>query len=254
MDLKECYDRRYLTGYRDSLYGYEIARWKAIEHFIEKILKLNKIKTVLDYGCGSGLHVNLWKKVFPFAEIYFCDISFVALEKLVKKYPEFKLKCVEVKEDRAPFNNDFFDVIVSIGVMEHVEDLNNYLRDIYRLLKPGGIFIWSTPCANRFSIEYVYSKLTNNIERTDGGYRRWKWEDIGHLRRLKSNEIKSKLQNIGFGNIGFRYRAHLFSFMCTYLFIGPLRKIGERLMLLDYYLFRKLPNGASMIGYAIKGD
>ena len=62
---KDIYDSRYLTDYRESLSGYEFARWSALDHFIRKILKLNNIKTVLDYGSGSGLHIDLWKKVFP---------------------------------------------------------------------------------------------------------------------------------------------------------------------------------------------
>ena len=251
MDKQEdIYDERYLKGYRESLSGYEFARWIALDHFIRKILKLSDIKTVLDYGSGSGLHVDLWRKVFPLSDLYFCDISSVALEKLISKYPEFKFKCGEVKENRAAFENDFFDVVVSIEVMEHVKNLNDYLNDIYRLLKPGGVFIWTAPCANRFSIEYMYNKLSNQVEETSEGYRKWKWEDITHLRRLKSNEIKNKLQEIGFNNVGFRFRAHLFSFVCTRLFRGPLRKLGERMMFLDYYLFSRLPNGASMIGVA----
>ena len=48
-----------------------------------------------------------------------------------------------------------FNIITSIEVMEHVEDLTAYVKDIYRLLKPGGIFIWTTPCANKYSIEYL---------------------------------------------------------------------------------------------------
>ena len=251
-EQKDVYNRRYLNGYREKIRGYEFARWRTLDHLIRKILQLNSAKTVVDYGCGSGLHVNLWRKVFPLADLYFCDISPVALEKLINKYPEFKLKCAEVKEKRAPFNNDFFDVVVSIEVMEHVENLNDYLNDVYRLLKPEGIFIWTTPCANRFSIEHIFNILTNQIEKTSEGYRRWKWEEPTHLRRLKSNEIRNKLQEIGFNNIGFRFRGHLFSFVCTKLFKGPLEILGERIMLLDYSLFRKLPNGASMIGFAEK--
>lgn len=250
-DIKKYYDRRYLSSYRESLSGYEFARWTALDHFIRKTLKLNNVQTVLDYGGGSGLHVDLWKKVFPTADLYFCDISSVALEKLISKNPEFEFNCKEVKENRASFDNDFFDVVISIEVMEHVENLNDYLNDIYRLLKPGGIFIWTTPCANCFSIEHIYSVLTKQIEKTSNGYRKWKWESQSHLRRLKSTEIKNKLLEIGFNNIKFRFRAHFFSFVCTRWFRGPLRELGEKMMLLDYSLFRKFPNGASMIGSAI---
>ena len=158
----------------------------------------------------------------------------------------------EVKENRAPFKDKKFDIILSIEVMEHVSDLNAYLRDIHRLLKKGGIFIWTTPCANPFSIEYLYYKISNQIEKTNEGFRRWKLEDSTHIRRLKSNEVKSKLKKVGFERIGFKFRAHFFSFICSTFFRGFLRKIGEKLMLLDYSLFRSFPNGASMMGCAIK--
>ncbi len=248
-ELKDVYNKRYLNNYREGLSGYEFARWNALDHFIRKIQKLNNIKKVLDYGSGSGLHVNLWKTVFPLADLYFCDISPVALEKLVSKYPEFKSKCVEIKENRAPFEQDLFDVVVSIEVMEHVKNLENYLNDIYGLLNPGGVFIWTTPCANRFSIEHIFNVFSGQIEETGEGYRRWKWEDPTHLRRLKSNEIKIKMQEIGFADIEFRFRAHFFSFVCS-RWLKKQMRIAERMMLLDYLLFRKFPNGASMIGSA----
>ena len=130
--IKEIYNKRYLSGYRETLSGYEIARWSALDHFIRKVLKMDNIRRVLDYGSGGGLHVDLWKKVFPLADLYFCDISLASLEKLARKYPEFKSKCAEVKNNRAPFDNDFFDVIVSIEVLEHVQNLQDYLNDIFR--------------------------------------------------------------------------------------------------------------------------
>jgi len=246
------YDKRYSAGYREDLSGYEFARWRALDHFIRKILRLKNVKTALDYGCGNGLYVDLWKKVFPSGDLHFCDVSSVALEQLVSKYPEFKSKCAEVKQNKAPFNNNFFDVIISVEVIEHVENLNEYLNDVHRLLKQGGFFIFTTPCANRFSIEHILTTLTRQIEKTKEGFIRWKWEDPAHLRRLKSNEINNILKEIGFDRIEFRFRSHFFSFFCTYLFRGPLKGLGEQIMLLDYSLFRNLPNGASMIGFAKK--
>ncbi|MFX0138286.1 MAG: class I SAM-dependent methyltransferase, partial [Candidatus Hodarchaeota archaeon] len=247
-NLRKLYDNYYFRGYRKDLIAYEIARFKALEHFISKILKLSNVSKLLDYGSGSGLHVGLWKKLFPNTSLYFCDISQVALDNLIKKYPVFKDTCKLIKNGRAAFEDNFADIIVSIEVMEHVADLNEYLNDIHRLLKPGGIFIWTTPCANYFSIEQLYGFFTHQIIKTDEGYRRWRWEDPTHIRRLKSDEIKKLLMNMGFDGIRLMFRAHFFSFICVNFFQSFLRKIGERIMLLDYILFRYFPNGASMIG------
>jgi len=184
--------------------------------------------------------------------LYCCDISSVALKELTKNYPELSEHTRLIDNNKAPFKDELFDLVLSIEVMEHVENLNSYINDICRLLKHGGCFIWTTPCGNLFSIEYIFNLMTDQIEKTKEGYRRWKWEDPTHIRRFKSNEIKSLLIKSGYDKVIIRYRFHFFSFFCSRFFKNRLQKFGERLMLLDYYLFRILPNGASMIGLAIK--
>jgi ubiquinone/menaquinone biosynthesis C-methylase UbiE len=252
ISTKSIYDQRYAGDYREQLSGYEIARWEALEHFISRVLALNSAKKILDYGAGSGLHAALWEEVFPEAELNFCDISSVAMEKFKAKYPRYAERYCLIRDERADFSDNMFDVVVSIEVMEHVQNLISYLQDIHRLLKPGGRFVWTTPCGNLFSIEQVFGALTRKIEPTKEGYRRWKWEEPSHLRRLKSREIGELLQRNGFDDVQFRFRAHFFSFVCTYLPTRKLKWLRERLMTLDYRLFRRFPNAASMVGSARK--
>ncbi|MGM0608820.1 MAG: methyltransferase domain-containing protein [Candidatus Muiribacteriota bacterium] len=252
MSLKEFYNNRYSKDYREKLNGYEIARWEALFDVIKKYVKEPGNKKVLDYGCGSGLYVDLWKLFFNDENLVFCDISSKALGILSQKYPEFKEKVSEIQKDKTLFDDNSIDLIVSIEVIEHVESFEKYIKEIYRILKPGGIFIWTTPCANILSVEHIYNIFTDNIEKTEEGYRRWKWEDKGHLRRFKSKEIKKLLNKKGFNKVNFRYRAHFFSFLCTRYLMKKHKKLAEKLMLLDYKLFRVFPNAASMIGIAIK--
>jgi SAM-dependent methyltransferase len=252
MSLSSIYDKRYAVGYRGELSGYEVARWAALQHFISKVVKPAQVNTVLDYGAGSGLHVGLWEKLFPAARLSFCDISSVARQQFEKKYPDHVGGYQLIDELQPQSFNNSFDMIVSVEVMEHVEDLSGYLRDIYRLLKPGGYFVWTTPCANRFSIEYIVSLALGKIEQTPEGYRRWTWEDPTHLRRLRSNEAAKCLEHVGFQGVQFRFRSHLFSFLCTCIPSKRAMRFREYLMKLDYSLFRRLPNGASMIGLGQK--
>ncbi|MFZ6664546.1 class I SAM-dependent methyltransferase [Peijinzhouia sedimentorum] len=252
-NLEDVYNEKYKQGYRTALTGYEYARWEALRDFIKINIKSTPL-AVLDYGAGSGLHVKLWKQLFPTSKLFFADISEVAINQLISTFPEVKGQTCIIKQNITDFTNNSFDVIVSIEVMEHVDDLDGYLSEIKRILKPGGKFIWTTPCANRLSVEHIYSYSKGQIDKTDEGYRRWHWEEPTHLRRLRSIEIKSLLQKKGFSKVKFRFRAHFFSFVCTKLVekrILP-RKISNRLMKLDYRLFRRLPNAASMIGCATK--
>jgi len=259
--FSDIYDERYRGAYREHLCGYEIARWEALEHFIMRVLPISDARMVLDYGAGSGLHVGLWEKVFPESMLHFCDISPVAKEKFAAKFPQRADSYHLVRKNRTDFADKSFDVIASVEVMEHVEDLAAYVQDVHRLLEPGGWFLWTTPCGNRYSIEHIYSFLAMKIEATAEGYRRWQWEDPSHLRRLKSREIKAVLNDSGFDEVIFRFRSHVFSFTCTYCpFLSfacthfPTRGIANylrnKLLALDYDLFRRLPNGASMLGAA----
>jgi ubiquinone/menaquinone biosynthesis C-methylase UbiE len=271
---KNLYDERYRGDYRKKLEGFEVARVVALEHFILKVIRLNGGKKILDYGSGRGLHVQLWEKLFNEAELHFCDISEVAIEKLKMQYPQYADRCRTIIGNDSGFDNNMFDVVVSIEVMEHVMSLHEYIKEIHRILKPGGRFIWTTPCANILSIEHIYSKITNQIERTNEGSARWQWDEPTHLRRLKTGEIKEYIETKGFQNCRFRLRSHFFSFFVTYFPGATLKKaratlrpwrlwsriipagfsprLGEQLMKWDYFLFRRLPNGASMLGCAIK--
>jgi 2-polyprenyl-3-methyl-5-hydroxy-6-metoxy-1,4-benzoquinol methylase len=252
-ELKKIYDQCYSGCYRENLSGFEVARWKALQHFISKFITVKKTLRILDYGAGSGLHVPLWVDLFQNLDLYFFDISSVAKDKFSSKYPEYSNNYLLESDLFTTSYDNFFDVIVSIEVMEHVEDLLFYLQNIRRMLKPGGVFIWTTPCANNFSIEHLIAILTRKIDKTNEGYRRWRWEDPTHLRRLKSKEVQSLLKTYEFEKVIFRFRSHLFSYLCTYCLPHRfLNSLKNYLMSMDYSLFRRLPNGASMIGSAKK--
>jgi ubiquinone/menaquinone biosynthesis C-methylase UbiE len=251
---KTLYDARYLDGYRKKLSGYEIARWNAMKHFFQRIVRYEQPHRILDYGCGNGLFYPLFRSLFPAAEIFGADISSVAIAQLQKKFPEFSGKTSLVNENKTIFPDRYFDIIVSVEVLEHVEKLDDSIQEIGRVLKKDGVFVWTTPCANRFSIEHLYSVFTKQVDTSAIGQRRWKWEDPAHLRRLTSSEAAKELERQGFYDLKFRFRAHLFSFVCTRmsLKIKKLSPLLEKLMALDYVLFRRLANGASMIGAAKK--
>lgn len=257
---QQIYEDRYAGDYRSRLEGYERARWNALEHFVGQVAKQSGANTVLDYGAGRGLFIPLWELVFPRAELWFCDISTTALARLVEDYPRYEGRCIGVNGHEATAEDGAFEVVVSVEVIEHVEDLRHFLQDVYRLLKPGGKFIWTTPCGNRFSIEHLYALVTQQIDVTADGSRRWRWEDPTHLRRLRTSELREVLRDVGFTDITVRFRSHLFSFLVTYALprVRPRRvraalsRFETSILDFDYRLLRLLPNGASMIGCATK--
>ena len=96
-----------------------------------------KGKKVLDVGCGTGRILGELK-LFG-AKITACDISSEMLAIAKRKYPE--IEAVEADIEEMPFEDDTFDVVVATFVIVHLGDLELAFREVYRVLKEGGIFV-----------------------------------------------------------------------------------------------------------------
>lgn len=46
-----------------------------------------------------------------------------------------------------PFTDNYFDIVIATSVMEHVTDLEKSLREVFRVLKPGGVFWFNSASA-----------------------------------------------------------------------------------------------------------
>jgi SAM-dependent methyltransferase len=68
------------------------------------------------------------------------------------------LKTSSVIEDRFPFPNSTFYSCVSNYVCEHLDDPQQHLEEVWRVLKPGGVYVFRTP--NRFHYIAMVSSLT----------------------------------------------------------------------------------------------
>lgn len=92
---------------------------------------------ILDYGCGAGQIVEeLKKRGF---DTYGCDVFFGGGD--ASQFVDRSLwgTCIfRMDEDKIPFPDHSFDYVINNQVMEHVPDLDNALKEIDRVLKPGG--------------------------------------------------------------------------------------------------------------------
>lgn len=99
---------------------------------------------MLDIGCGVGL----WAKEISDRKesiIYGIDI----LEKNIEIARNFNsgenINYAFVDFLRNEFEDNYFDCVIFLETIEHVESPIDYLREIFRVLKPEGILIISTP-------------------------------------------------------------------------------------------------------------
>lgn len=106
-------------------------------------LSLDYIKgDVLEVGCGEGRGVDL---ILPKAKSFTgIDKIQEVVDSLKTKYPKGNFKQMVIPPF-ASLPDNHFDVVVSFQVIEHIKDDLGYLKEIYRVLKPGGKALITTP-------------------------------------------------------------------------------------------------------------
>lgn len=101
----------------------------------------NGINTLLDAGCAWGYGTRFFLQKSD--RVYGLDPDKTFVEVAKSKYPEIVF--VESELEKTPFESDFFDAIVSCDTLEHVRDEVTCLNEMFRILKPGGVLVMTTP-------------------------------------------------------------------------------------------------------------
>lgn len=131
---KNFYDNREIEG--------------SSSHLRNKILSILDLFNVegdcyLDIGTGSGDFTIQMSNQINANEIYGVDISYNSV-KTVKNKGIISSR-VDLNVEELPFPDNFFDVITATDVIEHLTDSDNFLNESFRVLKPGGFFLVSSP-------------------------------------------------------------------------------------------------------------
>lgn len=111
--------------------------------------------TVLEVGCGEGLLLNVVNAKQKFA----VDVSAEVLKKARRLTNG---TCAVAVAERLPFSDCKFDVVFSIGVMEHFIDDLAANEEILRVLRPGGHYL-ALIHVNRSLSERIQQKIREFI-------------------------------------------------------------------------------------------
>lgn len=117
-------------------------------------------KRILDGGCAFGYGTRHFQK--NGAQVWGVDpnASFIAIAQA--RYPKISFHACGV--EKTPFDAQFFDAVILNDVLEHVVDERQTLNEMFRILKPDGRLIITTPHRGLFSFmdtdNYTYHLRT----------------------------------------------------------------------------------------------
>lgn len=157
-EIRDDMNRRYETGnaYPNSSYWIHAHHTSLESTFVELIGSAADGKSVLEIGCGSGgIAAHHLKKA---DRIVATDLSASALG-IARDFFAFdpRITFVEAAAENVDDPDESFDVIVSKEVIEHLIEPNDLLQQAFRLLRPGGILVFSTP--NKDSLHLRVNRL-----------------------------------------------------------------------------------------------
>jgi ubiquinone/menaquinone biosynthesis C-methylase UbiE len=136
---------------------------------------------VLDWGCKHSIDGCLVKATMgEEVQLYGCDVGqndFAAFHTYAG------LKFTELKHPyQLPYDDNEFDVVIGSGVLEHVPNDSESLKELYRILKPGGRLILTF-------LPNHYSYTEALVSALDGP---------SHKRTYRASEIRNEFLHHGF--------------------------------------------------------
>jgi len=107
----------------------------------------------LEIGCGNAfqsiLLASLTSRIFATdlcnKDCHTHSLGISKAKALIDKLNIKNVTLVSCSGDRLPFSDSYFDFVFSSSTLEHVDDKNLALKEIKRVLKPGGCFITIVP-------------------------------------------------------------------------------------------------------------
>jgi len=124
--FKELEEKRYNSEFNYK-YFKRIAEFD--QHPNEKVLEV-----------GTGLGTDILQYAKGGADVYGIDLTENAVKLTRKRFEQESLKgnFYQANFVSLPFEDNFFDVVCSFGVLHHSEETQQGIDEIYRVLKPGG--------------------------------------------------------------------------------------------------------------------
>ena len=133
-------------NYKNFAKKYEesaVVQKEIIDRLIQRLslINISPVK-IIDIGSGIGLGTKNLIELYGNAELYMLDNSFESLNsRIIDKKNLYRI-CANFKN--IPCGDNLFDFVFSSSALHWDLDIKSSFEEIYRILKPGGLFLFST--------------------------------------------------------------------------------------------------------------
>jgi len=165
----------------------------AFDHIVAK-LNLTADSSILDAGCGRCYHTaRLVRRCDGrVVAVDFSDAALSAAQRTVASAGiESRVRLLKGDLTALQFKSEFFDAVISWGVLMHIPQLDTGLRELVRVLRPGGYLVLSennmasldarVRLAPMRALNAVVGKKNATAARTDWGLEVWHSFETGGL-------------------------------------------------------------------------
>lgn len=161
-------------------------------------LALKDTDRMLEIGCGNGYYLSLLNRLDFKLNLIGIDNDKVALKNAKIYIKNKSVKLLYSDAESLPFPENNFDKIIMSEVIEHVENEERVLKEAYRVLKPGGIFVLTTCNIN---YPFLWDPINWTLQHFFNTHiQKGFWAGIWnqHTRLYKKEQIEKATKKAGF--------------------------------------------------------
>jgi ubiquinone/menaquinone biosynthesis C-methylase UbiE len=156
---------------------------------------------MLDLGCGVGSFTARIKEAYPDKRVIGIDVSETALALAARKSRSVAFACGDVTN--LPFGEASLDAIGGFDILEHLENIDDTIREIHRALKPGGLAHFHIPCEGQPWTLWWFLWKTGLPA---GDLKR---KHAGHIQRFTHKGVVVKFRDHGLELVNLDYSVHI---------------------------------------------
>jgi len=183
-------------------------------HIIPDLIKVianikdQNICKILDIGCGYGGIVKLIGDYLGASELYGVDIDNEAVK--IAESRGIKALTLDAEGERLPYEDNYFDIVLSLGVFDYFKYWDHIILEIKRVLKIGGYVLISLPNLaswhNRIALLLGYQPRdievsTRYLVGVHPLYKKRGDSVVGHIHTITAFGFKELMEKYGFETV-----------------------------------------------------